>query len=134
MLKKTQVCHPKTWIKETLSLSKARGAITVDILLLKYQKQAVAAALNGQYNHQISKTILLCCYLMPWESRGYTKYCFLLSVGTFHQSEIKFLIGKFTWVSIMNFIPDWESDFVHQSGLQTNSSGNWCYCAKMTAL
>ena len=40
----------KIWIKETLSLSKARGVITENILLLKYQKQAITAALNGYYN------------------------------------------------------------------------------------
>ena len=38
------------WTKETSSLSKARGGITVNILLLKYQKQAITIALNGQYN------------------------------------------------------------------------------------
>ena len=41
---------------------------------------------------------------------------------------------KFTEVPIMNFIPDWESETVNQSGLQTNSSENLCYCAKMRAL
>ena len=55
MLSKTQVCILKIWIKETLSLSKVRGAITVDILLLKYQKQAVTAVLNSQYNQSNTK-------------------------------------------------------------------------------
>ena len=33
------------------------------------------------------------------------------------------LIGNFTGVAIVNFIPDWESETVNnQSGLQTNSS------------
>ena len=50
MLNRTQVCNLNIWIKGTLSLSKARGVITENILLLKYQKQAITAALNGQYN------------------------------------------------------------------------------------
>ena len=50
VLNTTQVCNLKNWIKETLSLSKAREVITENILLLKYQIQAITAALNGQYN------------------------------------------------------------------------------------
>ena len=34
----------------------------------------------------------------------------------------------------MNFIPDWESETVNQSGLQTNLSEDWCYYAKMRTL
>ena len=34
----------------------------------------------------------------------------------------------------MNLIPDWESEIVNQSGLQTDSSENWCYCGNVTAL
>ena len=49
MANRIQVCNLKIWIKET-SLSKARGVVTENILLLKYQKQAITAALNGQYN------------------------------------------------------------------------------------
>ena len=77
MLSGTQVCNLNVWFKETLSLSKARELITENILLLKYQIQAITAALNGQYI-QISKTIFLCCYLMSWENSGYTKCCLLL--------------------------------------------------------
>ena len=46
----------------------------------------------------------------------------LLSVATLRPSEIKFLIGIFTGVPIINFILDWESEIANQSGLQTNSS------------
>ena len=83
--------------------------------------------------NQISKTILLCCYLLSWENHGYTKCCILLSVGIFHWSRTKFLIGNFTGVPIMNFIWDWESQIVNQSGLQIDSSENWCHCEKMRA-
>ena len=38
----------KTWIKSKLLLSKARGIITENILLLKYQIQAITAELNGK--------------------------------------------------------------------------------------
>ena len=37
------------------------------------------------------------------------------------------LIGNFTGVAIVNFIPDWESETVNnQSGLLTNSSEILC--------
>ena len=39
MANETQTCNIKIWIKETLSLSKARVVIIEIILLLKYQKQ-----------------------------------------------------------------------------------------------
>ena len=45
----------------------------------------------------------LCCYLLSWENRGYTRCCLLLSVGT---SEIG----------------NWKSEIVNQTGLLTNSS------------
>ena len=48
------MCNLKIWIKEALSFSKARGVITENILLLKYQKQSIAAALNGNIINQIS--------------------------------------------------------------------------------
>ena len=48
MANKTQVCNLKTWIKGKLLLSKARGIITENILLLKYQIQAITAELNGK--------------------------------------------------------------------------------------
>ena len=68
--------------------------------------------------------MLLCCYPMPWKNCGYIKYCLLLSFRTLHQSEIKFLIGSFIGVAIMNFISDWEDETVDPTGLQTNSSEN----------
>ena len=77
-----------------------------NISLLKYQKQAITAALNCQTNKSNIKNILSCCYLIPWENHGYSKCCLLLSVGTFHRSGIKFLIENFVGTSIMNFIPD----------------------------
>ena len=78
--------------------------------------------------------ISLSCYLVPWENRGYSKCCLSLSVETLHQSGIKFPIGNFTGVPIMNFVPDWEYKIVNQSGLQTTSSENRYYCARMIAL
>ena len=57
---RTQVCNLKIWVKEKLSLSKARGVITENILLLKYQKQAITAALNVQYSQwNIKNNILM---------------------------------------------------------------------------
>ena len=57
---RTQVCNLKIWVKEKLSLSKARVVITENILLLKYQKQAITAALNVQYNQwNIKNNILM---------------------------------------------------------------------------
>ena len=41
-----------------------------------------------------------------------------MSVGALHQSGIKFLIENFTRLTIMNFIPDWESEIANQSGLK----------------
>ena len=38
----------KIWVKKILSFSKVRGVITENILLLKYQKHAIKAALNGK--------------------------------------------------------------------------------------
>ena len=74
-----------------------------------------------------------CCYLLSWENRKHTSCCFLLSVGRLRRSGIKFLIGNFTGVPIVNFIPDWESETVNQSGLQTILSKNWCCYAKVRA-
>ena len=70
---------------------------------------------------------------LPLNNREYTNCCLLLSVGTFRRLEIKFLIGNFTGGPIINFIPDWESEIVNQSGLKTHLSENLDYCAKMRA-
>ena len=56
---RTQVCNLKIWVKKKLSLSKARVVITENILLLKYQKQAITAALNVQYNQWNIKSNIL---------------------------------------------------------------------------
>ena len=57
---RTQVCNLKIWVKEKLSLSKARVVITENILLLIYQKQAITAVLNVQYNQwNIKNNILM---------------------------------------------------------------------------
>ena len=50
MAHRTQGCNLKISIKETLSLSKPRELVTENILLLKYQKQAIAVVLNRRYN------------------------------------------------------------------------------------
>ena len=105
-------------------MSKVRGAITVDILLLKYQKQAVTAVLNSQYNQSNTKNNTH--MVLPNALRKSWMYQMLLFIVSrdISQSEIKFVIGNFTGVSIMNFISDWESEIVHQSVRQTNSSEN----------
>ena len=68
--------------------------------------------------------MLLCCYLNPWENRGYIKFCLLLSARTLHRLEIKFLIGIFFGVPTMNFILDWVAEIVNVTGLQTISLEN----------
>ena len=132
MANRTQVCNLKVWIKETLSLSKVRGVIAENII--KTSKKAIAAALNGQYNQSNIKKQYSQQNLQPWENCGCTKFCFLLSFRIFHWLWIMFLIRNFTGVLIVNFIPDWESETVNQSGLQTNLSEDWCYYAKMRTL
>ena len=130
MANKTHVCNLKVWIKETLS--KVRGVIAENII--KTSKKAIAAALNSQYNQSNIKRQYSQQKLLPWENSGCTKFCFLLSFRIFHWLWMMFLIRNFTGVLIMNFIPDWESEIVNQSGLQTNLSENWCYYAKMRTL
>ena len=65
----------------------------------------------------LNREMSLCCYLLPRGNCGYTKCCFLLSLGKRSQSAINFLIENFTEAPIMNFIPDWESKIVNKSGL-----------------
>ena len=57
-------------------------------------------------------------------NRKYTNWCLLLSVRRLRQPGNNFLIGNFTGVPIVNFIPDWESEILNQSGLQRDSSEN----------
>ena len=77
-------------------MSKAKGVITANILLLKYQKQAIAAALDDQYNHSNIKHNTL--MLLP---TTLTK-SWIYRMSPF----MKFLIGNITGASIKNFIPD----------------------------
>ena len=44
----TQACNLKIWIKEILPILKARGVVIENILLLKYQKQAITTTLNRE--------------------------------------------------------------------------------------
>ena len=44
----TQACNLKIWIKEILPILKARGVVIENILLLKYQKQAIITTLNRE--------------------------------------------------------------------------------------
>ena len=103
----TKLCNVEIWIEEILTLPKARRIITEILLLLKYQKQTITAVLMG-------KMLLCCCYLLSLEDREYTKSYPVLSVWTLHRLGIKFLIGNFAGLSIMNFIT--ESEIVNQSG------------------
>ena len=66
----------------------------------------------------------LCCYLLLRENRAYTKCCSFIINWDTSPNKKKFLIGNFTGVPIVNFIPDWESETVNQSDLQTNLSEN----------
>ena len=91
-----------------MTLPKARRVITEILLLLKYQKQTITAVAMG-------KMWWCCYYLLPLEDREYTKSCPILSVRTLHRLGIKFLIGDFAGMSIMNFIT--ESEIVNQPGL-----------------
>ena len=62
MTNRTQVCNLnnlKIWIKETLSLSKPKGVIIENILLLKYQKQAITSALNVEDALMLLPTALM---------------------------------------------------------------------------
>ena len=75
MVNKTHVCNLKIWIKETLSLSKTRGVISENIILLKYQKDAITAALNGKDTLMLWLTTLR-------ESRIYQALLFIVSRDT----------------------------------------------------
>ena len=49
---------PKIWIKAILSLLKVRGVIAENIMLLKYEKQAITALLNEKNNLMLLTTAL----------------------------------------------------------------------------
>ena len=55
---RTQVSNVGIWTEETLILLKVRGVITEN-LLLKYQKQAITSALNGEYALMLLPTYCL---------------------------------------------------------------------------
>ena len=73
---RTQACSVEIWIEEKLSLFKARGVITGNILLLKYEKkkQTITAALNGKgvlmSLPRVSRKSWICQVLLYIYSRG----------------------------------------------------------------
>ena len=48
MANRKQVSNLETCIEETLTLLKTRGVITENILFMKYQKEAITTAFNGE--------------------------------------------------------------------------------------
>ena len=58
MASRTQVCNLEIQSEETLALLKARGIMTKNILLLKYQKQTIKTALNGKDGLMVVHTAL----------------------------------------------------------------------------
>ena len=54
---------------------KSRGAVTENILILKYQKQAIAAALSGEYAYMLLPT----CLTKSWK---YQVLPFIVNRGT----------------------------------------------------
>ena len=59
MADRTQVCNLKIRIEETLFLPKARGVITENILLLKYQKQTITVTITVTKSHQVLSFIII---------------------------------------------------------------------------
>ena len=45
----------------------------------------------------------LCCDLLPWQNRGYTKLCYLLSAGTPHRHLTNVPDGEFYWCADHEF-------------------------------
>ena len=89
-------------IQETLTLLKVRGVIEENTLL-KYQKLAMTIVLN-------EKGVFM---LLPnpfKKSAIYQVLPFIISTG--HLID-RFLIRNLTGVSIMCFIPGWESEIVN---------------------
>ena len=113
-----QLCDLKNWIK-------ARRVITENILLLKYQKQAITSALN------VEDTFLL----LPIALRKSWIY------------QVSPLISSTPFISsspTKNKVPNrefyWSADheFYARLGIwkfkSMWSAENWCYCAKVKAL
>ena len=125
--KENKVVYKKIKNQEILSSSKAIGVITENIMLLKCQKQAITVALNG-------KDALMLLSAALEKSWIYQLLPFIVSRNTLPIRN-KFPDREF-YLSVdhefYSRLGIWSC--VHQSGLQTNSSENWCYCAKMTAL
>ena len=89
-------------IQETLTLLKVRGVIEENTLL-KYQKLAMTIVLN-------EKAVLM---LLPNPFKKSAIYQVLpFSISTGHLID-RFLIRNLTGVSIMCFIPGWESEIVN---------------------
>ena len=84
--------------------------MTENLLILKYEKQAIAAALNREDPFMLLRTALR-------ESWIYQVLLFIVSRDTLPIGN-SFLIENFTGALIMNFIPNKESSIVNQSGLQ----------------
>ena len=91
MANRTKVCSLKTWIEETLTSLKTRGVIKEKML---------------SYYYWISKTGNT--NSIKWERCPYVVTFCLEKIEAPHWSRSKFLIMNFSWVQIMNFIPDWE--------------------------
>ena len=81
-----------------LNIIKSASSIyTKYIIIIEISKTGNSSSIKWR----ISPT-LLCCYLLPWEICGSTKCYSLLQVEKIHRSRIKFLIGSFTEVPILN--------------------------------
>ena len=118
-----------TWKFETLILLKAREVITENIIYLKYQKQAIAAALNRE-------DVLM---LLPTALRKLWIYQVLSLILSWNTSPIRNKIPdqEFFWgadhefysrLRIWNCKLAWSLD-----SLQKISSENWRYCTKVKA-
>ena len=97
-------------------MSKAREVITENVILLKYQEQAITAAVNG-------KDALMLLSAGLEKSWIHQVLPFIVSRNTL-PIRSKFPDREFYWSADHDFFSDWESEIVNQSGLQTNSSEN----------
>ena len=97
MASKTQLFHLKIWIEEILSLSKARGVITENMTLLKYQKRAITAALNG-------KDALILLFTVLEKLWIYQVLPFVVSRNALP------IIKFFSRLGIWNYKPVWSAD------------------------
>ena len=124
-----QICNVEIWNMQKLSMLKARGFLYIILYskYMKYQKQTIAAALNGGRCPYVS-TYCLGNIVDISSAELYCKF------GIIHRSWIKFMYWNFFGVPIMNFVPNWESQIVNQPSNQKNSSENQCYRAKVGAL